>query len=150
MPVPVVKDEVELAETIGELLGFAFELEEIVADVELALEVIRDLVLVEGEEEDDELEVVVGPLVRQEHAELISPERQSGPTPLGKGLPKISKSRQNSVGSGMSAVFVNVLKQLAVLHAVGDRFATPGWICSRPCETDISKLSLSKQQETPD
>ena len=98
------------------------------------------------------LEVEVGAAVRQEQAELISPSLQSAPSPFGNGMSKRSNNSQNSVGSGTSAVFVNVLKQLAVLQpsgSVGDRLATPCWSSPRTCKGAISRgFSMTSRSRT--
>ena len=101
-----------MEETIGELLGLVYELEEVVIDDDFA--------------EEDVLEVEVGAAVRHEQAALISPSVQLRPSLFGNGISKRSKNSQNCVGSATSAVFVNVAKQLAVLQpsgVVGDRLA---------------------------
>lgn len=96
----------ELEETMGEPLGLVYELAEEAADVEVTEGEVCVVVL----EEDVELELDVGAAERQEQAELILAPSQSSPLLFGNGMPprRMLKS-QNSVGSGTSAVLINVL-----------------------------------------
>ena len=137
--------DVELAETIGELLGLVYELEIDSADeefdrneeevemaddefscaeddvikLELELEVLEVVLTVEEEEELElELDVeVVGEPVRHEQAEDTVGISQSCSGALGRGMPPNSvKKSQNEVGSGSLAVSTSELKQLALLQ----------------------------------
>lgn len=138
--------DVELAETIGELLGLVYELEvesaeeefdrngeevemaddefscdeDDVIKLELELEVLEVVLTVEEEELELELELdveVVGEPVRHEQAEDTVGISQSFPGSLGRGMPPNSvKKSQNAVGSGSLAVSTSELKQLALLQ----------------------------------
>ena len=92
-----------------------FEL--VLEDEAFEVDLVDDEVFEVGLAEEEELELDVGAAVRQEQAELILTLLQSRPSPFGNGMPpRRSLNWQNSVGSGTSAVLVNVLKQLALLQ----------------------------------